>query len=284
MAGKSRRADNPMLVRTESLGELVAAIEGPFSTGTHEACRMLKCSRDWFSANVAPRVHYVFVTSAGRVALKYEDTPLSASGDQCWYNTAELVALIEGHTRIEQRSKRFALESFIDPENRDAFNEAVKRRQLTDFDVATAPDPADRSFKLRERRELVEKALNETGARLLEAALASPGRAAAPWFEAGVAATSLAVIEFVRGGWRTVADMMEYGDAAETHYRRLYAEGALRCTIELPKDGGGTTRHVMWCPDPMPAPRPEWLVGASPTWVPASLEVWQQYVSGIGNI
>lgn len=284
MAGKSRRADNPMLVRTESLGELAEAIEGPFSTGTHEACRMLKCSRDWFSANVAPRVHYVFVTSAGRVALKYEDTPLSASGDQCWYNTAELVALIEEHTRIEQRSKRFALESFIDPENRDAFNEVVRRRRLTDFDVATAPDPADRSFKLRERRELVEKALNETGARLLEAALASPRRAAAPWFEVGAAARSLAVIELVRGGWRTVADMMEYGDAAETHYRRLYAEGALRCTIELPKDGGGTTRHVMWCPDPMPAPRPEWLVDASPTWVPASLEVWQRYVSGIGNI
>ena len=73
---------------------------------------------------------------------------------------------------------------------------------------------------------------------------------------------------------RTVPHLIGYGDSAELIYRRLFAAGDWRCTIEIPRAGGEPTRHVMYCPDPFPDAPPDGVAAdeCTPMIVPAA--VW----------
>lgn len=267
MAGSSR-ADDPMLVRTPDMGSLRSALAGRFTIGTHDICRSLQCSRTWFQKNVKPHLHYVFITTNGIRALRdYElvDKAGEPCLDQCWYDEAEFRDFIDRHTVIERRTKVVIAENLVD--DLRACRRAVSRA------LAALPAEAPRSARAAARELAVAAHLGSLGSECWERQASPARRGELAWLPAPDRATALEA--FGPGfGWRTVPHMTGYGDSAELVYRRLFAAGDWRCTIEIPRAGEEPTRHVMYCRDPFPDAPPDGVSAGecTPMIVPAA--VW----------
>lgn len=266
------RKDNPMLVRCDDLDQLVSRMSTRFTLGTHDCCALLQCSRDWFTANVKPRVRYVYATPRALAAIKRDGALRLSHPDHCWYDAEGLLALIAEHARIERRTKRVSLEAFLADEG--GYRRRLDEGRATDLDIRGL-NGADRAKAQARQREALEACLGGTGRALLDEAVdlaAKRGRFA--YVQAEETERDAALAALRRGGWRTVPDMMDYGDAAETHYRRLFTEGALRCTVAIPQAGGTATNHVMWCRDPFPVAAPGGFADVSDRWVTVPADCW----------
>lgn len=251
----AKRVDDSMLVRTKDMEDLIWQLCNRFTVGTHQACRLLKCSRTWFQSNVAPSLHYVYIGVNALPRVK----AAKLGSDQCRYDAAEFDDFIFPRTAFERLGKAVILEAHVaDPE---ALAARLKDAGLADDDIDGCEDGMRRYKMGLAQHALVVDALDERGKLLYERLKGA--RSGLEWKPATPDEAVAVMDMFQADGWRTVADMMDYGDAAETHYRQLFRDGAVRCSIEIPQGGGKATRHVMFAPDPEPESVPPELLGVS---------------------
>lgn len=267
---EGKRENDPMLVRWEDVRELRRLMRDRFTIGTHDACRALQCSRSWFERNVKPSLHYVFATPAALRALKPVTDSRGLCADQCWYDGGELRAFVRAHAAVEQRTKRVHLAALVD--DPAAAQAELEAKGLTDSAIARELRFAVMTRLMAAQEDVIVAHAGELGRELADGALSpATGRAAAPWEPYPRPEEAFALFGPL-GEWRTVADMLDYGDVREAVYRRLFASGALRCTIELP----GGARHVMYCPDPHPAPEPDAALDAGAMTVAVPVALWDR--------
>lgn len=269
-----KKKENPMLVRCADLDELESAMRERFNVGTHDACRSFQCSRSWFERNVKPSLHYVFLNRTALHRLRPHDSR-GVSMDQCWYDGGELAGFVRKHAVIEQRSKQVHLAAFVD--DPAALQEELEAKGLTDSAIEE-PENAARRYALHKSQEnAIVSHLDEFGQECERLAVSpSSGRASLPWRPYEAPDDVLALFG-PAGSWQTVPDMMDYGDVTETIYRKVFSKGMIRCSIEVPTAGGSvTTRHVMYCRDPRPAPLPDPVIDSWPLTVAVPVELWER--------
>lgn len=317
------RKDNPMLIWTEDTAELSRLLnpnEGQFTTTVRSACRKLKCSRTWFGSNIAPKVHYVYVNpvilARSRPERCYYDTnefhQLIADSTRIEQRTKRVPIEIFIPPRRRKKYKETLIEEKLtdynisraalgiaeNPERdeilaavrellRDEYepSETLLRHLLAAAERSPSQPIPDVLGMLRKREAIMESFLDKTGKALLEAKVSPTKRSEVSWMPARPDAAAAVLYGFRKGdcGWATVASMKGWGDVDETHYRKLFEDGEVRCTIEIPKSGGGATRHVMWSKDPTPAPEPDWILDVKrPDIFPVRIDAWRRLVEDAG--
>lgn len=244
--------NDPSFVFVEGWDKIGYLLQTTYRLSTKDICRRLQCSRSWVNKYVRPHVKHVYVATGfgGRsvpAALVLKNAGIIETEEATWYDEEGFIGFILSNSKFHQRSKMVYLENYVEDvegwKNRcngyfEARDEALGTKQfektmmkLNQLDIELRLDLKDY--------------LSPQGKLLLAGECRPHRRTAADWVE-------VACPDETVSAWRTVADMKGYGDVDEVIHRRLFAEGCVRCTTELPDIDGQLGKKVFYVEDPDP--------------------------------
>lgn len=241
----------------DSFDELCEAIKTRYTLGFREACKQMKVSRTWMNAYVRPFVPVVYLSKGigyksganyHRLVFKKLDIKTPPT-DQVFFDEKAFNDYVFSHVvSCKKRAKKIPKTLFM--------NDEQKRKYVFDFEKKHKfEEQSEKAFMIgqistadlnkvrQERQNCWKKYVPKIIFDKLKFAEKTK-RTDVPFIDVEMPDTPI-------GQWIAVHDVMGYGDATETIYRRLFSDGMIRTELcfASSKDGKNA-KKIYYLPDP----------------------------------
>ena len=244
------RENNVNDVHFDSWDELLEALEKDYTTSFKDVCRAMKASRAWTNRYIRPFIKSVYVRNnrrgegfSGINWIKIAATKLQRDmTESIWFNTAEFNSyIVQSVSSVTKQTKRIPKTYFIPGNLLEQFHTEREelRTQMKNAGVSSWMKLNDRYQELWNEYIPQDEAVKE----LFEAHLGVTERTKAP-------AVSVPLPDGFMQKWKAPHEMKDYGDADETLYRDMFANGYIRIEVRLPDENGEIGQKIFYMPDP----------------------------------
>lgn len=218
-----------------SFPELKNALQTEYTITIRNACNILQASRQWVNDFVRPFVHYVYV--------KPRQTRLLGVSENIFFNAEDFRQLILNNLTFSRKTIQISLAQLLVPKMRNLVLAKCEQLDLQIAQVAQKiPDHAEQLIV--KKNQIISQNLINSAKELY---VNKPNARRRSLYTSIPCHCSVELPQL-----KTISSMKSPGDYDESIFRQLFAQGAIRCELNLPNKDGLVSQKIYYYVEPAP--------------------------------